>query len=134
MGAAIATCFEDTGIDLYIGTGGAPEGVISAAAIKALGGEQQGRLAPADQEEFERCVKMGLKDPRQVLMMDDMVRGEDAIFAATGVTDGELLRGVRFVGNDRAETHSIVMRARTKTVRWIKALHSIPNKPHLIME
>ena len=134
VGAAIATCFEDTGIDLYIGIGGAPEGVISAAAIKALGGEMQGRLVPANQEEYDRCIKMGLKDPKQILLMDDMVRGEDAIFAATGVTDGELLRGVRFVGNDQAETHSIVMRARTKTVRWVKALHNIQNKPHLVME
>lgn len=134
VGAAIATAFPETGIDLFIGTGGAPEGVISAAALKALGGEMQGRLVPMNDHEYQRCVNMGLKDPRQVLMMNDLVKGDDAIFAATGVTDGELLKGVRFLGGDLAETHSIVMRAKTKTIRFIRAIHSLPNKPHLVME
>jgi len=134
VGAAIATSFPETGIDLFIGTGGAPEGVISAAAIKALGGEMQARLVPMNDQEYQRCLDMGLADPRQLLMMDDLVKGDDAIFAATGVTDGELLKGVRFIGGDMAETHSIVMRAKTKTVRFIKAIHSIPHKPHLVME
>ncbi|KXG44184.1 class II fructose-bisphosphatase [Tepidibacillus infernus] len=133
VGAAIATAFPETGIDLFIGTGGAPEGVISAAAIKALGGEMQGRLVPMNEQEYQRCIQMGLSNPRQILMMNDLVKGNDAIFAATGVTDGELLKGVRFMGGDLAETHSIVMRAKTKTVRFIRAVHSLPNKPHLVM-
>ncbi len=134
VGAAIATAFPETGIDLFIGTGGAPEGVVSAAALKALGGEMQGRLVPMNDQEYQRCIKMGLKNPEQILMMDDLVKGDDAIFAASGVTDGELLKGVRFMGGDLAETHSIVMRAKTKTIRFIRTIHSIPNKPHLIME
>jgi len=134
VGAAIATAFTESGIDLFIGTGGAPEGVISAAALKALGGEMQGRLRPMNDDEYNRCIKMGLKDPRQLLLMDDLVKGDDAIFAATGVTDGELLKGVRFMGEDRAETHSIVMRAKTKTIRFIRTIHSLPHKPYLVME
>lgn len=134
VGAAIATAFPETGIDLFIGTGGAPEGVISAAALKALGGEMQGRLVPMNDQEYNRCINMGLENPRQILMMDDLVKGDDAIFAATGVTDGELLKGVRFMGGDLAETDSIVMRAKTKTIRFIRTIHSIPHKPHLVME
>jgi fructose-1,6-bisphosphatase II len=134
VGAAISTAIDDTGIDLYVGIGGAPEGVIAAAALKCLGGEMQARLVPEDEEEYNRCVKMGLKDPRQILYMDDLVKGDDAIFAATGVTDGEMLRGVRYLSKDRAETETIVMRAKTGTVRYIKAVHFLPGKPHLVME
>lgn len=134
VGAAIATAFPETGIDLFIGTGGAPEGVISAAALKALGGEMQGRLKPMNNDEFSRCIEMGLKNPIQLLMMNDLVKGDDAIFAATGVTDGELLKGVRFMGGDLAETDSIVMRAKTKTIRFIRTIHSLPHKPYLVME
>ncbi|MGO4888924.1 class II fructose-bisphosphatase [Anaerobacillus sp. MEB173] len=134
VGAAIATALPHTGVDLFIGTGGAPEGVISAAALKCLGGDMQARLVPYTDEEFERCKKMGLEDPRQILYLDDLVRGDDAIFAATGVSSGELLEGVRFLGGDVAQTDSIVMRAKTKTVRYIKAHHHLEHKPHLVME
>ncbi|MCL4439610.1 MAG: class II fructose-bisphosphatase [Firmicutes bacterium] len=134
VGAAIATGLDETGIDLFVGTGGAPEGVIAAVALKCLGGEMQARLVPKDDEEYRRCVEMGLKDPRQILYMEDLVRSDDAIFAATGVTDGELLKGVRFLSNERVETNTIVMRAKTKTMRFIKAIHHLPNKPHLVME
>ncbi|MEG6616546.1 class II fructose-bisphosphatase [Peptococcaceae bacterium 1198_IL3148] len=134
VGAAISTAIDDTGIDLYVGIGGAPEGVIAAAALKCLGGEMQARLVPEDDEEYKRCMDMGLKDPRQILYMNDLVKGDDAIFAATGVTDGEMLRGVRYLSNDRAETETIVMRAKTGTVRYIKAVHYLPGKPHLVME
>ncbi|WP_209125761.1 class II fructose-bisphosphatase [Alkalihalobacillus sp. BA299] len=133
VGASIATALPHTGIDLFIGTGGAPEGVISAAAIKALGGDMQARLKPQDEDEFERCKRMGLEDPHQILTLDDLVRGDDAIFAATGVSSGELLQGVRFLGGDLVETDSIVMRAKTKTVRYIKAHHHLEYKPHLQM-
>lgn len=134
VGAAIATALPETGIDLFVGTGGAPEGVISAAALKALGGEMQGRLVPMNDSEYQRCISMGLDDPRKILYMEDLVKGDDAIFAATGVTDGELLKGVRFLGGDLAETDSIVMRAKTKTIRFIRTIHSLPNKPNLVME
>lgn len=134
VGAAIATGLDETGIDLFVGTGGAPEGVIAAVALKCLGGEMQARLVPKDDEEYRRCVEMGLKDPRQILYMEDLVRSDDAIFAATGVTDGELLKGVRFLSNERVETNTIVMRAKTKTMRFIRAIHHLPNKPHLVME
>jgi fructose-1,6-bisphosphatase II len=134
VGAAIATALPQTGIDLFVGIGGAPEGVISAAALKALGGDMQARLVPMNDAEVERCKRMGLEDPTQILQLEDLVRGDDAIFAATGVSSGELLEGVRFLGGDLVETDSIVMRAKTKTVRYIKAHHHLANKPHLVME
>lgn len=131
VGAAIAACLPGTGIDLFIGIGGAPEGVISAAAIKCLGGDMLTQLQPQNEAERERCILMGIADPDQLFTLDDLVRGDDAIFAATGVSDGELLQGVRFLGNDTVETHSLVMRAKTKTVRFIRALHNLEHKPNL---
>lgn len=128
VAGALAPCFPETGIDLYVGSGGAPEGVLAAAALRSLGGELQGRLMPADGEEYVRCVKMGIEDPYRVLTMDDMTGSEDVIFAATGVTPGEFLGGVRYFADDRAETHSIVMRAKTRTVRHIHSLHYLPSK------
>jgi len=131
---AIAPSFPETGIDLYMGSGGAPEGVLAAAAIKCLGGELQGRLMPANEEEYERCIAMGIADPRKVLNMDDMIGSGDVIFAATGVTPGEFLSGVRYLSDQRAETHSIVMRVKTQTVRHIRATHYMPNKSYLFPE
>ncbi|GLB59702.1 fructose-1,6-bisphosphatase [Cytobacillus sp. NCCP-133] len=133
VGAAIATALPHTGIDLFVGIGGAPEGVISAAALKALGGDMQARLVPYTKAEEERCIEMGLQDPRQLLKLCDLVSGNDAIFAATGVSSGELLDGVRFLGGDLIETHSIVMRSKTKTVPYITAHHHLEHKPHLVM-
>ncbi len=132
VGASIATAFPNTGVDLFVGIGGAPEGVISAVALKCLGGDMQARLVPQSIEEEERCIQMGLHNPRQLLTLDDLVSGDDAIFAATGVSSGELLQGVRFLGGDLVETDSIVMRSKTKTVRFIKAHHHLEHKPHLI--
>ncbi|MCK9905413.1 class II fructose-bisphosphatase, partial [Frankia sp. Cpl3] len=86
VGAAIATCLPETGIDLFLGIGGAPEGVISAAAIKCLGGDMQAQLKPQNDAERQRCIKMGLADPEQLLTLKDLVKGDDAIFAATGVS------------------------------------------------
>lgn len=131
VAGAMAPAFPEAGIDLYVGSGGAPEGVLAAAALKCLGGELQGRLMPADTSEYERCIEMGIKDPNKILTMDDMVGTEDVIFAATGVTPGEFLEGVRYLPDQRAETHSIVMRAKTKTIRNIRTLHYLPNKPLL---
>ncbi|MGG1658679.1 class II fructose-bisphosphatase [Brevibacillus sp. NRS-1366] len=128
VAAAINTAFPDTGVDIMFGSGGAPEGVLAAVALKCLGGEIQGRLLPQNEEEIERCIKMGLANPHQVLFMNDLVKGDDAIFAATGVTDGELLKGVRFQGM-RATTNSVVMRAKTGTVRFIEGNHRLERKP-----
>lgn len=133
VAAALNTAFDETGVDILFGQGGAPEGVLAAAALKCLGGELQGRLMPENEAQLERCRQMGIEDVRKVLMMDDLVKGDDAIFAATGVTDGELLRGVRFIGKSRAKTHSIVMRAKTGTVRFIEAVHDLARKPLLDM-
>lgn len=130
VAAAINTAFPDTGVDILFGSGGAPEGVLAAVALKCLGGEIQGKLLPQNEEEIKRCIKMGLSNPHQVLFMDDLVKGDDAIFAATGVTDGELLKGVRFQGN-RATTNSVVMRAKTGTVRFIEGNHRLERKPNL---
>jgi fructose-1,6-bisphosphatase II len=133
VAAAINTAFPDTGVDILFGSGGAPEGVLAAVALKCLGGEIQGRLLPENEEQLERCKKMGIEDPNKVLRLDDMVKGDDAIFAATGVTDGELLRGVRYKGTT-ATTHSLVMRAKTGTVRFIEAKHRLEKKPNFVVE
>lgn len=132
IGSAIYTAIPDTGIDLCIGIGGAPEGVIAAAALKCLGGEMQARLWPESDEEKARCAEMGITDCSQILYMDDMVKGDDAIFAATGVTDGELLKGVRMLGGDLAETHSLVMRYKKKTIRYIRTLHRLSYKADIL--
>ena len=132
VAAAINTAFDDTGVDIMFGIGGAPEGVLAAVALKCLGGEIQGQLLPHDEQERDRCLKMGI-DPEQILKMDDLVKGDDAIFAATAVTDGELLKGVRFSGT-MATTESIVMRAKTGTVRIIKGTHRLEKKPNFVLE
>lgn len=132
VAGAINTAFDETGVDILFGVGGAPEGVIAAVALKCLGGEIQGKLVPSNDEERERCKRMGL-DVNKVLLMDDLVKGDDAIFAATGVTDGELLRGVRFKGG-YSETHSVVMRSKSGTVRFVEGRHSMKIKPNLVVE
>ncbi|WP_240376370.1 class II fructose-bisphosphatase [Bacillus piscicola] len=129
----INTAFEETGVDLYIGTGGAPEGVISAVALKCLGGEQQAKLAPQNDEQLARCKKMGIDDISRVLHMEDLVAGDDAIFAATGVTDGELLKGVHYHG-ENARTQSLVMRAKSGTVRFVDGTHNVKKKPNFVMK
>lgn len=128
VAAALNTAFPETGVDILFGTGGAPEGVLAAAALKCQGGELQGRLVPENDEQLARCRAMGIVDIHRVLRMNDLVKGDDAIFAATGVTDGELLRGVRLEGNARATTDSVVMRAKTGTIRFIKATHDLSRK------
>jgi fructose-1,6-bisphosphatase II len=128
VAAAIATCFEDRGIDMMLGIGGAPEGVIAAAALKCLGGEFQGQLVAYEEEEKERCKKMGA-DINKVLLLDDLVKGNEVFFAATGISDGDLLKGVTYYGNNMARTHSVVMRAETGTIRFIEAIHKLDKKP-----
>ncbi|PIC64692.1 fructose-bisphosphatase class II [Sporosarcina sp. P13] len=132
VAAAINTAFDDTGVDILFGRGGAPEGVIAAVGLKCLGGEFQGRLVPSNDEERERCIKMGL-DVDKVLMMDDLVKGDDCIFAATGITDGELMGGVQFKGT-YCSTHSLVMRSKSGTIRFVEGRHSMKKKPLLVMQ
>lgn len=133
VAAAMNTAFDDTGVDILFGIGGAPEGVLSAVALKCLGGEIQGKLIPSNEEEKKRCKEMGIDDLDKVFYMDDFCRGDDAIFAATGVTDGELLQGVQFKGT-KATTQTVVMRAKSGTVRFIDGDHSLKKKPNLVME
>lgn len=133
VAAAINTAFPHTGIDILLGSGGAPEGVLAAVALKCLGGELQGRLLPADDAEIERCKKMGIEDPSKILMMDDLVSGDDCIFAATGVTDSELMKGVQFTAQG-GQTHSVVMRAKSGTVRFVEGIHSFKKKPKLVIK
>ncbi|HHZ10375.1 MAG TPA: class II fructose-bisphosphatase [Rhizobiales bacterium] len=112
---------DETGIDIYLGIGGAPEGVLAAAALRCIGGQMQGRLQLNTEEKIARAAKMGIADPNKVYRMDEMARG-DVLFAATGVTDGNMLSGVKF-GRVDIQTHTIVMRSSSKTVREIKARH-----------
>ncbi len=112
---------DETGIDIYLGIGGAPEGVLAAAALRCIGGQMQGRLQLNTEEKIARAAKMGISDPAKVYRMDEMAKG-DVLFAATGVTDGNLLAGVKF-GRDSIQTHTIVMRSSSRTVREIKAEH-----------
>ena len=117
---------DETGIDIYTGTGGAPEGVLAAAALRCIGGQMQGRLQLNTEEKIARAAKMGISDPNKVYSMEEMARG-DVLFAATGVTDGNLLSGVKF-GRDGIQTHTIVMRSSSRTVREIKAKHQDMDK------
>jgi fructose-1,6-bisphosphatase II len=120
---AIATAWPDAGVDVLLGTGGTPEGVTAAAALKCMGGEIQGLLAPRDDAERQAAIDLGY-DLAKVLHTDDLVQGDNCFFAATGVTDGELLRGVRYSPRG-ARTQSLVMRSKSGTVRMIDALHRI---------
>lgn len=129
VAAAIATCFDDSGVDMLVGKGGAPEGVIAAAALKCLGGEFQGKLTPEDEEEKKRCKSMGIEDWNKVLLMEDLAKGDDILFVATGVSDGELLKGVVYQSNNRAKTYSMVTRSKTGTIRFINTIHRLDKKP-----
>ena len=126
--AAINTCFEDTGVDMMVGIGGAPEGVITAAALKCMGGEFQGVLMPITDEQKRRCIEMGC-DLEKVYHTDDLVKGDEIVFAATGVSRGELLRGVNYLENNVATTHTLVLRAESGTIRFIDATHKLDKKP-----
>jgi fructose-1,6-bisphosphatase II len=123
VAGAIMAARPNTGVDLLLGTGGTPEGIIAACALKALGGVIQGRLAPRDDDERQKAIDAGHDlDKDHILTTDDLVTGEDAFFVATGITDGELMRGVRYRGGG-ATTHSLVMRARSGTIRQITSEH-----------
>ena len=112
---------------MYVGRGGAPEGVLGAVAVKCLGGDMQCRLYPEDEAQIERCHKMGITDVNQVLTLDDMVKGDDCMFTATAITNCNMLNGLRYF-NDGVRTHTISARYKTGTVRFVDAIHSIDRK------
>ncbi|MEY3748181.1 MAG: class fructose-bisphosphatase [Actinomycetota bacterium] len=118
---AIAAASSEVGVDILMGVGGTPEGVVAAAALKAMGGEILGRLSPRNDAERDEAIKAGY-DLSKILTTNDLVRGNDVFFAATGVTDGELLRGVRY-DSYGARSHSLVMRSRSGTIRYIDTHH-----------
>lgn len=128
---AVATAFPQSGVDILMGIGGAPEGVLAAAALRCMGGDMQGRLVPEDDHDVARAKKLGIEDINKILTLDDMVKTDDVIFAATGITDSEMLKGVRF-HTDRATTHTVVMRGQTGTVRFIDAEHFFAKKPKYV--
>jgi fructose-1,6-bisphosphatase II len=128
LSAAMATAFEQSGVDVLMGIGSAPQGVLAAAALQCLGGDMQARLKPRNEEETQRASAMGVRDLNQVFRITDLAKGPDIMFAATGVTDGDFLKGVRFFGGG-ARTHSVVMRYRSGTVRFIEATHRFDRKP-----
>ncbi len=125
---AVACAIEGSGIDMMIGIGGAPEGVLAAAALRCMGGEMQGRLWPENDYDIARAQKLGITNINKLLTLDDLVSTDDIFFAATGITEGPLLRGVTFNG-DGATTHTVVMRGKTGTVRFIEARHYFAKKP-----
>ncbi|MDO8287820.1 MAG: class II fructose-bisphosphatase [Parvibaculum sp.] len=121
IAGVIYTTDPTTGIDMYMGIGGAPEGVLAAAALRCIGGQMQGRLVTDSEDQKARALKMGVTDFNKKYTMEEMASG-DVIFAATGVTDGNILEGIRQVRGGFT-THSVVMRSKTGTVRWVKTLH-----------
>ena len=118
---------EGTGVHMYIGKGGAPEGVLAAAAIKCLGGDFQARLCPEDDEQVARCLKMGIGDINRILTLDDLVKGDDCMFTSTAITDCNLLNGLNYFGNG-VRTHTVSMRYLTGTVRFVDAVHTFDRK------
>jgi fructose-1,6-bisphosphatase II len=128
LSAAIATSLEDSGVDVLMGIGRAPEGVLAAAALRCLGGDMQAQFKPASDEDVERIRQAGLKEIQEVLTITDLARGREVMFTATGVTDGDFLKGVRFFGGG-AKTHSLLMRAKSGTVRFIEAIHRFDRTP-----
>ena len=119
---AMECCIEGSGVHMVVGTGGAPEGVLAAAALKCVGGDMQARLKPETEEEIRRCHEMGITDVNQVLTLDDLVRTDDVIFSATAITRGNLLNAIQYFPGG-ARTHTIVMRSKTGTVRFLDTVH-----------
>ena len=134
VAAGIATCFEETGVDMLMGIGGGPEGVITAAAIKSMGGDMQAQIYPMSEQERNRCHEMGLsdKDIEKKLTLEDLAKGDDLFFAATGITEGNLLKGVINIGDNKAKTESIVMRSKTGTIRFVDAIHNLDKNEILV--
>lgn len=131
VAGGIAAARDTSGIDLLLGIGGTPEGIITACAVKAMGGVIQGRLWPTDDEERQRAIDAG-HDLEAVLATDDLVTGDNCFFVATGITNGELLRGVRYAGAGSAVTHSLVMRSKSGTIREVEAHHRLDKVASLV--
>lgn len=128
IAAALATCKPDSGVDVLFGIGGAPEGVITAAALRCVGGDMQGQLVARNQEDVERCQRMGIQEMDRIYLRDELASG-DVLFAATGVTSGDFFKGVRYFKNG-AFTHSVVMRSLSGTTRWVETEHHFDRKPN----
>ena len=126
VSAVIATTFEDSGVDIYMGTGGSPEGVLAAAALRCIGGKIYTKLIFDNDQQIERAKLMGILDPKKIYLTNDLASG-DVMFSATGVTDGTLLKGV-LIKNEIATTQSVVMRSKTKTLRYVNASHNLSIK------
>lgn len=124
VAGGIATALPGTDIDLLMGIGGAPEGVLTAAALKCLGGEMQAQLYPVNEEDIKKAQQMGIDDVYRVFSIDDLVRGDDIVFSATGITGGDLLNEVIYKGN-RASTHSLILDSKNREILKINTLHSI---------
>ena len=122
LSAAIATAVRDSGIDVLMGIGGAPQGLLAAAALKGMHGDMQGRFLTRSEAERAKVQRLGLSDVQQILSIDDLVPGHDALFVATGITDGDVLKGVRLSGKG-ATTHSLAIRCQTGTIRFIQTEH-----------
>lgn len=125
---ALETCFDDSGVDIMMGMGGAPEGVIAAAALKCLGGDFQGKLHPTDDAQKERCAQLH-SDLEKIYDIEDLVKGNEVIFSVTGITSGEILEGVKYMGKDKATTETLVLRLPSGTSRIIKSVHQLSQKP-----
>jgi len=126
VAGVIAASQPNAGVDMYLGSGGAPEGVLAAAALRCIGGQMQGQLLFEDDAQIARALTMGITDPNRIYSIEEMAKG-DVMFAATGVTGGPMLNGVRRVGHG-AVTHSIVMRSKSGTVRYIEGHHNFAKK------
>lgn len=124
----VAAAYENSGVDMLLGIGGAPEGVITAAALKCMGGDFQAKLYPENDSEITRCHEMGISNTNKIFTIDELVKSDDVIFVATGITDSFLLKGVRYYKR-RAVTQTIVMRNTSGTIRFIEANHSLDKKP-----
>ena len=127
VAAAIATALPDTGVDMMMGIGGSPEAVITAAALKCLGGELQTKIWTRDESDVVRAADKGFTDLDRVYLSEDLAKGKSIIFSATGITDGDMLKGVRYYGN-KATTESLVMRMETGTIRRISTIHDLSRK------
>jgi fructose-1,6-bisphosphatase II len=127
IAAAVAPSLPDSGVDLYVGIGGSPEGVLTAAALRALGGEMQLRMAPRDEAARQDILAGGGTEISRVFTSQDLVKSTSVLFCATGISDSSLVPGVKLVGH-KAITHTILMRARSRTVRYIRAVHDLKQK------
>lgn len=121
---AIATCIESLGVDMFLGIGGAPEGVLGAVAARCMGGEMQAKLLPRNKEEIARCIEMGIDNFESVLTLDDLVRTDDCLFAATGITDNIIIDGIETIAGNH-HTSSILVNGREKQVRYVKSVYPV---------